>query len=38
MIIDLKIVIREFLAPLDLTGAQTFGIHKFINNMIINKE
>ena len=36
-IIDLKVVIREFLSPANLFGAQTFYVHKPIEVIIVDE-
>lgn len=38
MIIDLEIVAREFLGPVDLARAQTFYISKLTEVIMINKD
>ncbi len=35
---DLKVVLRELLGPVDLTKAQTFCIHKLTEVIMVNKD
>lgn len=38
MIIDLKVVLRKFLGPADLTRVQVFYIYELIEVVIVNKD
>ena len=35
--VDLKVITREFLGPIDLPGAQTFCIHKLAEVVVVNE-
>ncbi len=38
MIIDLEVILREFLGPVDLTRAQAFCIHELIEIIMVSKD
>ena len=37
LIINLKVVIREFLSPMDLSGAQTLCIHELAEVIVVGE-